>query len=197
VEVEFDTRVAAAIHQALGDHRRGHRADRPDLHGDLPGVPAALGRGLARIHHAVPDEPVEPFDLARVLEQHLVAGRVDTSSLPDPYRRYGAAELVEIWRRWPQPVTASGPAVCSVGRLSVDRMLLSDGEVVDIGGGPFGLMADRHLDLAVLHHSLHLTLGADAVFGFYEAYGTDPDLVVLDRHVLYAHLLGWMPTDPS
>ncbi len=84
---------------------------------------------------------------------------------------------MEIWRRWPQPVTASGPAVCSVGRLSVDRMLLSDGEVVDIGGGPFGLMADRHLDLAVLHHSLHLTLGADAVFGFYEAYGIDPDLV--------------------
>ncbi len=195
--MEFDSQVAAAIHGALGDPGDGHRADRPDLHGDLPGVPAALGRGLARIHRVVLSDPVAPVDVSALVEDLLLAGRLDTLSLPEPYRRYRAAELVEMWRRWPEPVTPTAPAVCSVGRLTVDRMLLADGEVVGIGGGEYGLIADRHLDLAVIHHSIHLSLGAEAVFGFYEAYGMDPDLVLLDRYVLCAHLLGWLPAHPS
>lgn len=138
-----------------------------------------------------------PVDVSALLEELLLDGRLDTTNLPEPYRRYPAAELVEMWRRWPAPVTPAAPAVCSVGRLTVDRMLLSEGEVVGIGGGEFGLVADRHLDLAVLHNSLHLSLGAEAVFGFYEAYGMDPDLVLLDRYVLCAHLLGWLPAHPS
>ena len=71
---------------------------------------------------------------------------------------------------------------------------MADGEVAGIGSGGYGIVSDRHLDLAVLHHSIHTTLGAEAVFSFYEAYGSDPSLVLLDRYVIAAHLLGWMPS---
>jgi aminoglycoside phosphotransferase len=68
---------------------------------------------------------------------------------------------------------------------------MRNGEVAGIRG-EFGLVGDRHLDLAVIQHSIHRTLGAEAVFGFYEAYGSDPNIVALDHYVLTGLLLGWI-----
>jgi aminoglycoside phosphotransferase len=55
------------------------------------------------------------------------------------------------------------------------------------------IVADRHLDLAIAHLSVGAVLGQEAVFGFYDAYGRDPDLIRLDRAVLVAHVLGAVP----
>ena len=190
--MEFNLALGAHIASALGDPGPGVPADRPDLHGDLPGLPAALGRGAARIH-SLP-LPVSPqfFDLEAAVEERLEAGLIDPSTLPEPYDRYSAADLVAHWKAAPVSAQIEDP-VCTVGWLTVDRFLLNNGEACGIAGGPFGLLANRHLDLAVLHASIHEKLGAEAVFGFYEAYGTDPSILELDRYTTAAYLLGWLP----
>ena len=47
-----------------------------------------------------------------------------------------------------------------------------------------------HFDLAIVQRSLHYDLGPAAVFGSYEGYGADPDLVRLDHFVLASLLIG-------
>ncbi|NNF54567.1 MAG: hypothetical protein HKN03_09010 [Acidimicrobiales bacterium] len=191
--MEFDPFVAAAIAAMLGVSPAGVPADRPDLHGDLPGLPAALGRGVARIHATPIPAGAAPFDIQAAIRDRLAAGLVMTRSMPQPYDRYSAQELGELFERLPGGDGGAGAPTCVVGRLTLDRILLAGGEVCGIGGGELGLLVDPHLDLAVLHHSIHTSLGPEAVFGFYEAYGSDPSLVLLDRYVMAAHLLGWMP----
>lgn len=147
---------------------------------------------MARIHAAPIPAKAARFNVVAAIRDRLEAGLITTSSMPEPYDRYSAQELGELFEQ--SPGTEASPApTCAVGRLSLDRILLTDGEVSGIDGGGYGLVSDRHLDLAVLHHSIHSTLGAEAVFGFYEAYGSDPSLVLLDRFVIAAYLLGWMP----
>lgn len=190
--VEFDPRVAAAIASALAGSP-GVPADRPDLHGDLPGLPSALGRGVARIHAATLPSEVALFDVEAAIRDRLEAGLISTTEMPEPYDRYSEQELAELFQQSPGGERVSAGPTCVVGRLTLDRILMADGEVCGIAGEGFGLVGDCHLDLAVLHHSIHSSLGAEAVFGFYEAYGSDPSLVLLDRYVIAAHLLGWMP----
>ncbi len=191
--MEFDPLVAAAIAAVFATSSAGVPADRPDLHGDLPGLPAALGRGVARIHAAPIPVDTPRFNVLDAIRDRLEAGLISTSSMPEPYDRYSAKELSELFEQSPGDEASAGGPTCVVGRLTLDRVLLADGEVSGIGGGGYGLVSDRHLDLAVLHHSIHTTLGAEAVFGFYEAYGSDPSLVLLDRYVIATYLLGWMP----
>ena len=163
-------------------------ADRPDLHGDLPALPGALGRGLAAVHGVRPPADALPLDLAALVDERLARGAIQVDRLPEPYRRYRAAQLVQLWHDRHRP---PDPMVCLVGAATIDRFLMSGGRVAGFAA-PFGMIGDRHLDLAVLHHSIHYTLGPEAVFGFYEAYGSDPDLVQLDHHVLTSLLLGWL-----
>lgn len=111
--------------------------------------------------------------------------------MAEPYDRYAAERLVEIWTEAELPATYESTTVVLAGALSIDRMLLANGELSGIEGA-CGLIGDRHLDLAVLQHSVHRDLGAEAVFGFYESYGADPNIVALDHFVLAALLLGWI-----
>jgi hypothetical protein len=201
VEIEFDARgandavfnrdVAAAIEAALGGPADGDPADRPDLHGDLPGLPAALGRGLATIHSSEVPPQVEPADLSSLIRMRLDHGAIATDELSDPYSRYDAGQLVTIWEDGAERCKDDSGLVCLIGAPRIDRLLMRDGEVAGVNR-PFGLLGDRHLDLAVIQHGIHRTLGAEAVFGFYEAYGSDPNLVLLDHHVLSGLLLGWI-----
>ncbi len=189
--ITFKTAAAEAIVIALGGTNAGAPADRPDLHGDLPGLPAALGRGTARIH-GIPVPPnATQFDAAAAITARLAAGMIDPAAMPEPYDRYEADRLVEIWTEATLPDSYASIPVVLAGSLTIDRMLLADGELSGISG-EFGLVGDRHLDLAVAQHSVHHQLGAEAVFGFYEAYGADPNIVVLDHHVLSGLLLGWI-----
>ncbi len=188
--IPFNATVEATIVGVLGSGEDAVPANRPDLHGDLPGLPAALGRGAARIH-AVPLPDVEPFDIASAINARQSAGLIKPSAMPEPYDRYDTERLVEIWTEAELPSTYTAEPVVLAGSLSIDRMLLAGGELAGIAGS-FGLVGDRHLDLAVLQHSVHRELGAEAVFGFYESYGEDPNIVALDHFVLAALLLGWI-----
>ncbi|MBT8240900.1 MAG: hypothetical protein KJN63_06700 [Acidimicrobiia bacterium] len=187
----FNREVAAAIELSLGPPLTGDPADRPDLHGDLPGLPAALGRGLATIHRSVVPPGLQPADLGELIRTRLDRGAVTPADMPDPYSRYDPEQLIEIWSQGEERGAGSGAPVCLVGGLTIDRLLIHSGEVAGVRGA-FGLIGDRHLDLAVIQTSIHHTLGAEAVFGFYEAYGSDPNIVLLDQHVLSGMLLGWI-----
>ncbi|NNE96499.1 MAG: hypothetical protein HKN24_10770 [Acidimicrobiales bacterium] len=190
-EALFSSAVAVEISASfpvISDIQGAAPADRPDLHGDLPALPGALGRGLAAVHDVRPPPSAQPLDLVACVQERFVRGEIRPDELPDPYRRYSAVRLVELWQDRHAPPDRS---VCLVGAATIDRFLIDRGEVAGLVA-PFGLVGDRHLDLAVLHHSIHDTLGPEAVFGFYQAYGSDPDLVRLDHHVLTSLLLGWL-----
>ena len=184
----YDERVAEAIRAVLSSAENGIPASRPDLHGDLPGVPGALGRALRKIHTSPIPDRAAPFDLTQAMTHRLSDGEIVPEELGEPYRRYSAEALVEAWQNAPG---RSDEMTCCIGRPTIDRMLLAAGEVSDVEG-EFGLVVDPHLDLAVMQHSLHRALGGEAVFGFYEAYDSQPDLLRLDRADLAARLLGWI-----
>lgn len=188
-ERPVDPAAATAIDRVLG-RGAGVPADRPDLHGDLPGLAALLGRIVARIHAVTVPDSAEPFDPLAGIERRLAAGRIDPDRLPHPYSSHAPEELVERFRR--APATDGCSPVCCVGALTIDRLLISGDELVGIAGG-YGLVADRHADLAVVQQSIFTLLGGDAVFGFYEAYQTQPNIIELDRWTLAGHLLGWFP----
>ncbi len=194
MEIEFDAfngEVAATIDASLGRSSSGHPADRPDLHGDLPGLPAALGRMFATIHGLAVPSHLEPARLDRLVEERFDRGTIRPGEFPDPYSRYDASQLVQIWHDGAERCADRTVPVCLVGAATIDRLLMDGGEVAAVRG-EFGLVGDRHLDLAVIQNSIHNTLGPEAVFGFYEAYGSDPNIVLLDHFVLTGLLLGWI-----
>ena len=189
--ISFDAAAKEAIVAALGDSNEGAPADRPDLHGDLPGLPGAVGRGVAKIHQIQVPASSDRFDVEAAIAARLNAGLIDPGTLPEPYDRYEADRLVEIWTEAVLPDSYHSEPVVLAGSLTIDRMFLTAGELTGLSGD-FGMVGDRHLDLAVIQYSIHHQLGAEAVFGLYEAYGADPNIVVLDHYVLAGLLLGWI-----
>ncbi len=111
-------------------------------------------------------------------------GALDPTILPDPYRRYEAERLLEIWLEGRPGVE---DLVLCHGRPDLDNLLVDPAPVGWVGVGRLRL-ADRHADLAVVQYSLHRRFGPDSVFAFYEAYGTEPDLVRLDHYLLASFL---------
>ena len=69
------------------------------------------------------------------------------------------------------------------GRPTLDRFFIDPSGATTLVDGPLG-RGDAHLDLAVTHRQVHDVLGPGAVFEFYDGYGTEPDLVLLDRFTL-------------
>jgi aminoglycoside phosphotransferase len=166
----------------------GYPADRPDLHGDLDGVAAALGTAMRRLHEIpIADAPLESG--WEHLEQRIAdnAPSVVAADLPEPYRRYTVARLLELWREGRPQV--EDLVVCH-GDARICNFLMTDGVVTGMEALGNLCIVDRHFDLAIIQRSLHFDLGPAAVFGFYQGYGVDPDLVRLDHFVLASLLLG-------
>lgn len=162
----------------------GEPALRPDRQPAPDVVPAAIG-GALRDLHRVPagDCPFDGSwsDRMRRIEAAVTEGRLDAASLPDPYRRYHPARLLELARS-SRPVDVD-PVVCH-GAPVAANVVLDRGRVSGLIGVHRLGLADRHLDLAIAHRSLQALFGGEAVFGLYEGYGADPDLVALDHYVL-------------
>lgn len=175
----------------------GRPAHRADHHPDAEVLVRAVGDALRRLH-ALP-AAVCPFDagwhrLDEEVAANLAAGRIDTSAFDQPFCRYGAERLVELWRQGRPtddvPVVVHGDA--TLPNVLVDGSQLTG--FVDVGRLGVG---DRHLDLAVAHRSIHRNLGPAAVFAFYDAYGTDPDLARLEHHLLGDLLRRGRSPDPE
>lgn len=183
----------AWIHAELGVAGEGHPADRPDLHGDLPRLGLIIGQALARVHSLNPE--AAPLNrgwetIAAAIEERLEAGLIDSSQLGEAYGRYGPQDLVAIWRE-SRPATED--LVVCAGRPLMSQLLIADSELAGLMSGEFAIIADRHLDLAVAHQSVHVELGSEAVYSFYEGYGQDANMVSLDHYVLASRLLGLVP----
>ncbi len=167
----------------------GHPAHRPDLQPVPDQVPGLVGEALRRMH----DLDVEPCSFSAGWEvQHATiaaavdAGRLDITALPAPYDRYGADRLLELLVEG-RPDTAT-IVVCH-GAPALSNLWFDQGQLSATTGHHRLGLADPHLDLAVAHRSLQSWFGGEAVFGFYEGYGSDPDLVRLDHYVLIDVLL--------
>ncbi len=173
----------------------GHPADRVDLLGEIQAVIEGFARALARIH-SLPTEQA-PLDVgwtALHLDIEHQLDQLDPKELPDPYSRYGARELFGIW-------TAGRPSVEDLvvchGNPQLENVLLHQGTLAGFRDLTQLRIADRHLDLAIAHASIHRRFGGDASFIFYDAYGTDPDLIRLDHYTLATHLLANQPPSSS
>lgn len=183
--VSFDEAFAWLV----SDRLPGSPAHRPDLHGDVGSLANAAGRTLASLH-ALPfpdhDLPKGWSALREDLTRSVRAGAVEDAILPEPYNRYTASELLAMWTE--SPPLFDDLVLCH-GDPSLPNFLVEQGRLtglVDLGGMR---IADRHLDLAIAHRSVQRNLGPEAVYVFYEAYGTDPDVLRLDHYLLGSLLL--------
>lgn len=164
----------------------GTPAHRAELHPDVEDLVTGVADALRRLH-AIPVDSC-PFDagwerLDAEVQAALAGGWIDPSAMAEPFARYDAQRLVELWRQGrperQDPVVLHGDA--SLPNLLLDGDTVTG--VVDVGRLGVG---DRHLDLAVAQESILRNLGPHALFAFYDAYGTDPDLVRLEHYRLGA-----------
>jgi aminoglycoside phosphotransferase len=175
----------------------GIPVDQPERHPDPGALAGLVGVGLRALHGLSPslaDRCPPPSASAAwdgVVERcrrSVAAGRVDASTLPPPYDRYSPERLLELLVEG-RPATDEAPVLCH-GGPGLDRCLVDGERFAGFDGLEAVVIADRHLDLAVVHLEVAATLGAEAVVGLHEGYGTDPDLVRLEHYVLAVHLLG-------
>ena len=177
VVVAVDSWVVSTIPEGFPGHH-------PELQPEPDKVPAALGATLRRLHDLDIDQC--PFrrswdELTDQLAAAVYEGRLSPQRLPAPYDRYEPERLVELVRLGPPKeedlvVTHGSPVVSN---------LFHDGDRPSGVTGVHRLgVADRHLDLAIIHRSLQAAFGAEAVFGFYQGYGHTPKLVALDHYLL-------------
>jgi kanamycin kinase len=168
---EFDG-GAVLITEALPGRDATHTAWRDDL----PGLVAALGRGLAAFHGAIEEEwcPFR-FDSERALDH--VAHRVTTGDIePGGFHQEHAAlsPQAALDRLVATAPDAEDLVVCH-GDYCPPNVLLSKGAVtgyVDLG--ELGV-ADRWWDIAVGGWSVVWNFGPDLEPLFYQGYGITPD----------------------
>lgn len=162
----------------------GEAALHPERQPEPDRVPVELGRALRRLHDL--DVASCPFvrswdDELEELSRAIGSGALDRERLPDPYRRYQPDELLRL-------AVTGRPAggddqVVGHGRPLAQHLLLDDGRVSGFLALDRLAVVDRHRDLAVIHRHLLTLFGAEAVFAFYDGYGSDPDLVWLDHAI--------------
>ena len=169
-------------------------ADRPAENGQVEGLVDGLASALRTLHDHL-GQQVSPEEVASLptgweslsseIATAVAEDRVDPQALPDPYRRYESQRLLEFWI---EGRPASEDLVLCHGNPRLANFFFDGADFVGAEELDGMRIADRHLDLAIIHHEIHEHLGAEAVFRFYEAYGRDPDLLKLD-HYLLASLL--------
>lgn len=166
----------------------GVPADRPDLHGDVGSLAEVAGTALRQLHDLsvdlAPQQLERGWDAVERVAALSVGGGID--EVDEPYQRYSPPELLDLFR-------AGRPAdedlVICHGDADLANMVAHQGAFVgwvDLGGVR---LADRHFDLAHAHASVLRSLGPEAVYVFYDAYGRDPDLLRLDHYLLAKQLM--------
>lgn len=166
----------------------GVPAHRPDLHGDVGSLAEVAGNALRELHalplDVAPTTVERGWDALAKLAEASVAAGID--AVDEPYQRYTPAELLDLWQKGrPQ---AEDLVICH-GDPSLPNMMAHQGVFTGWVDLAEVRIADRHLDLAHAHVSVHRNLGPEAVYVFYDTYGADPDLLRLDHYLLAKQLL--------
>lgn len=181
-------RADSADHAWLvSDRLVGVPSHRPDLHGDVGSLAEVAGNALRELHalsiDLAPSTIESGWDaLDAVVAANVAAG---LGEVDEPYQRYSGEKLLELWR---QGRPAAEELVICHGNATLPNMIAQQGMFagwVDLGGVR---LADRHLDLAMAHESIHRSLGPEAVYVFYDTYGQDPELLRLDHYLLAKQL---------
>lgn len=178
------------LHSQLSVTGIGDPANRPDLHGDLPRLGVIAGEMLAQVHGLDPtDSPLLSGweHINEAIQERLETGLIDPDKLGKPYEMYKVQKLVQLWR---QGRPNDEDLVVCCGQATLDNFLISNSKLAGLVSGENAIVADRHLDLAVIQQSIHVELGSEAVFAFYEGYGVDARILKLDHYVLASRLLG-------
>ncbi len=188
--------TARAVHRVdegdwawlVSERLPGVPAHRPDLHGDVGSLAEVAGAALRRLHAIPLDHAPSTIErgweaLSRLAEATAAHG---LGELDEAYQRYEADELLSIWCAGRPPV--EDLVICH-GDPALPNLMAFRGDFTGFVDLSAVRIADRHLDLAHAHVSIHRNLGAEAVYVFYEAYGTDPDLLRLDHYLLAKQLL--------
>ncbi len=188
----------------------GIPADRPERHPEPAGLAPLIGQGLRALHtvdiagrrpggEVVGSEEADGrgsdgrgsdgwHAVVARCRRALRVGSINPLSLPPPYDRYQADRLIEMLEAV-EPREEVGPVLCH-GWPTLDRLLVDGARFGGFDGFESLIVTDPHLDLAVAHLGIAEVLGPEAVFGLYEGYGVEPDVLRLDRAILAAHLLG-------
>lgn len=172
----------------VSDRLIGVPAHRPDLHGDVGSLAEVAGNALRELHalsiDLAPSAIEQGWDaLDAIAAANVTAG---LGEVDEPYQRYSGEKLLDLWR---QGRPESEDLVICHGKAGLTNMIAQQGVFagwVDLGGVR---LADRHLDLALAHESIHRFLGPEAVYVFYDTYGQDPELLRLDHYLLAKQLL--------
>ncbi len=129
---------------------------------------------------------VDSWDrLASQVRSELQSSRFVSAQLPEPYNRYGADQLLEMFEGG-RPASADN--VVSHGNFTPANVLVADGRPAGLLGLSAVRIIDRHFDMARMHLAISGQIGSEAVFGFYEGYGMEPNLIAVD-HYIFAHTL--------
>lgn len=209
--------LRSELAQLLAAPGTGQPADRPDLHPDPDDLVVAVAAGLRALHQLPVEHGAGHLGAADITEwcrSAVAAGSVDTEQLPEPYRRYNPNQLLDMVIESAEATTTGTATTTGVaktagvaaadpelvvchGRPTLDRLLIGNGEFLGFTDFDLVAVADRHLDLAVVHRSVQAVFGPEAVFRFYDAYGRDPHVARLEHYILVTHLLGLVGPDPG
>jgi len=166
----------------------GVPSHRPDLHGDVGSLAEVAGNALRELH-ALPID-LAPSSLERGWEALDAVAAANVASglgeVDEPYQRYSGEKLLELWREGRPEV--EDLVICH-GNATLPNMIAQQGVFAGWVGLGGVRVADRHLDLAFAHESIHRSLGPEAVYVFYDTYGQDPELLRLDHYLLAKQLL--------
>jgi len=166
----------------------GVPSHRPDLHGDVGSLAEVAGNALRELHALPVDVAPSTLECGWEALDAVAAANVSAGlgEVDEPYQRYSSEQLLDLWR---QGRPATEDLVICHGNASLPNMIAQQGVFagwVDLGAVR---IADRHLDLAFAHDSIHRSLGPEAVYVFYDTYGQDPELLRLDHYLLARQLL--------
>ncbi len=158
----------------------GEGAHQPERHGQIGGLAELAGQTLRDLHDASVGEQIDQTGW-EVIADRVAKSEVEAETLPEPFRRYTRDRLIELWSGG-RP--AAEDLVLSHGRPRLENLFVNATAFTGWVEPRYAVVADRHLDLAIAHRSIQDCLGNDAVFRFYEAYGSDPSLVSLEHYLL-------------
>ena len=162
----------------------GEGSHQPERHGQIGGLAEIAGRTLRDLHDTAVGDRTGTSGWEAIADR-VAKSDTEAETLPEPFCRYGRDRLIELWS---EGRPAAEDLVMCHGRPRLENLFVAATAFTGWVEPRYAVVADRHLDLAIAHRSIQDRLGNDAVFRFYEAYGSDPSLVALE-HYLLADLL--------
>ncbi len=173
----------------------GWPADGPENRVQGAGLLEGLGCALRRLHDLPVDASLPVVDLGELLvdaAERVAAGVVDREQFAPARRRLEPQRLLDqlhalvpvLERRRPvEPVVTHG--ACRLGAVWLERT-----EPTGFIGVARLAVGDPYRDLGAMARSLAAVFGAEALPGFFAAYGLpEPDPIRLEFHALLDELL--------